>query len=114
MTRIDPITPPSVSRNTTGPDFHLLEKVAEHDEVWSYCAGDDIDESFVDTMCVLEIEIASCPAYTAAGLAGKMRVIERACFDPPVMQVVKEIMRQDRKRITGLIAPATKKKEAAN
>jgi hypothetical protein len=101
MTRIDPITPPSVSRNTTGPDFYLLEKVAEHDEVFDLCGNDDADDGFTDIMCMLEIEIASCPAFTAAGLAGKMRVIERAEFCPAVMRVVREILRQDRKRIAG-------------
>jgi len=69
----------------TGDDAELMAMIERHDYLWALwtpwraesSGGDDIMRECGD----LERKILATPVFTAAGLAGKKRVIERAALD---------------------------------
>ena len=99
MTHRQPTTPISPILLAERLDLELLAKVGRHAELWLQAADDDVAPGVTDEMCLLECEIAATPVNTQTALAAKLRVIDRADFCPAVMEVVRQILKQDRKRV---------------
>ena len=102
MTHVAINTPQSIHHSD--PDRELLELVAEHDQLFEACGADDdadVPADAVTRMCELEILIAAKPAHTDAGLAGKLKAIQRAEFDYHLHNVIRKILKEDRARVAG-------------
>jgi hypothetical protein len=99
MTQTQPTTrPPKAVYN---PDAQLLALVEEHDRLYEVCNGEDeVPAELIYELCELERQITARPVFTAAGLAGKTRVVERAEYDDDDC-ITREIMRLDHARVTG-------------
>jgi hypothetical protein len=86
------------------PDAHLLEMIRRDHEIWTEWDLLDEKDSRVDALSTesteLEREILVTPAFTADGLAGKRRIVERAelsAWDD--LEIIDVIFRLDAERI---------------
>lgn len=98
ITNLKSITSNSVPR--LNPDAELLALIERHDVLFPLYEADEESNISIAELCALELTIAATPAFTAAGLERKRRVIARASFDD-VDGIVAEILRQDAERVGG-------------